>query len=111
MKLIEIITQLGLKPLDGVRDTDVTGAYASDLLSDVVGNAKPGNLLITIQVHRNVVAVASLVNLSAVIMANGRTPESDVLDAAREHGVTLLSTSDTAFTTAGRLYALGLRSA
>ena len=110
MKLTEIISQLGLKTLGDVRDKDVTGAYASDLLSDVVGNAKPGNLLVTIQMHRNVVAVASLVNLSAVIVTNGRMPEDDVRDAARENGVALLSTTDTAFTVAGRLYALGLRS-
>ena len=111
MKLTEIISQLGLKPLSDVHDTDVTGAYASDLLSDVVGNAKVGNLLITIQVHRNVVAVAGLVSLAAVIVTNGRTPENDVLTVARENGVVLLSTTDSAFTVAGRLYALGLRSA
>ena len=111
MNLSEIATKLELTPLAGIRDAEVMGAYVSDLLSDVVGNTKPGCVLVTVQVHRNVVAVASLVNLSAVIVTNGRKPEEDVLAAAREHGVTLLSTAATSFTVAGRLYELGVRSA
>lgn len=110
MKLSEIIAQLGLKPLVEIRDTEVTAAYASDLLSDVVGHAKPGTVLITVQMHRNVVAVSSLVNLSAVVLTHDRIPEDDVLATARENGVNMLATADSTFTVAGRLYALGIRS-
>lgn len=109
MNLSTIVSHLQLVPLVELHDQEVTSAYASDLLSDVVGNAQPGTLLITIQVHRNVVAVASLVGLSAVVIVHGRRPENDVLAAARENHVNLLSAPCTAFTVAGKLYQLGLR--
>ena len=47
-------------------DTELTGAYTSDLLSDVIANAKDGGALITIQAHKNTVAVATLVNISVI---------------------------------------------
>ncbi|MCX7847806.1 MAG: DRTGG domain-containing protein [bacterium] len=109
MKLSTIVQELRLTPLVELHEQEVTDAYASDLLSDVVGHAHAGTLLITIQVHRNVVAVASLVGLSAVVIAQGRQPEEDVLAAARENQVNLLSAPSSAFTLAGRLYQLGLR--
>lgn len=109
MKLSTIVHELQLTPLVELQDQEVTGAYASDLLSDVVGHAQAGTLLITIQVHRNIVAVASLVGLSGVLIAHGRHPEEEVLAAARENHVNLLSSPLTAFTLAGRLYQLGLR--
>ena len=111
MKLSEIVAALDLIPLVDLQDGEVSGAYCADLLSDVVGNAQAGNVLVTVQVHRNVVAVASLVGLSAVIITHGRVPEEDVRDAARENSVNLLSTNATSFTIAGRLYEHGVRSA
>jgi len=111
MTVNEIVSALGLAVVSELQDSAVTGAYAADLLSDVVGNAQPGNVLITVQVHRNVVAVAGLVGLAAVIITHGRVPDSDVLTAARDNNVTVLTTAESSFTVAGRLYALGVRSA
>jgi predicted transcriptional regulator len=111
MNVSELVSALGLAVVSDLHDTAITGAYAADLLSDVVGNAQAGNVLITVQVHRNVVAVAGLVGLAAVIITHGRVPEPDVLAAARENTVTVLTTAESSFTVAGRLYALGLRSA
>jgi len=111
MTVAQLVKDLELTPLVDVLDAEVTGAYASDLLSDVVGNAQAGNVLITVQVHRNVVAVASLVNLAAVIITNDRKPDDEVLAAARDNNITLLATPETAYTVAGRMYAAGIRSA
>jgi predicted transcriptional regulator len=111
MKLSEVVAALDLTPLVDLQDGDVSGAYCADLLSDVVGNAQAGNVLVTVQVHRNVVAVSSLVGLGAVIITHGRVPEEAVREAARENGVNLLSSAETSFTIAGRLYELGVRSA
>ncbi len=109
MNLSTLVSELQLVPLVELQDQDVTSAYASDLLSDVVGNAQAGTLLITIQVHRNIVAVASLVGLSAVVIVHDRRPDDDVLAAARENNVNLLAAPCTAYTLAGRLYQLGVR--
>ena len=111
MNLSHIIDTLGLQQLVYDQDTEISGGYAADLLSDVVGNGSEGTLLLTVQVHKNIVAVANLVGLGGVIITHGRQPEEDLIKAARDNGVTILLTPESTFTTAGRLYALGLRSA
>jgi len=86
--------------LDRIAD----GAYVSDLLSDVMGKAHPGMLWITSQVHKNIVAVASLKELSAIIVVNERKVDADVLELAESEEVVILSSRKPAFETAGELY-------
>jgi hypothetical protein len=87
----------------------VGGGYASDLLSDVMANAQDGDVWITLQKHVNVVAVAQLKNLVAIVVVNGRTPDAETLARAAEHGVAVVVTPWSAFEAAGRLYELGVR--
>jgi len=109
MTVYELAEKLNLKSLNRADDINVTGAFASDLLSDVVGNTSEGNILLSVQVHKNIVAVASLVGLAAVIITSGRTPDQSVIDAAKENGLNLLSSEESSFMLAGKLYELGLR--
>ena len=88
---------------------DIDRGYASDLLSDVLANAPAGGVLITLQVHLNVIAVASHAGLRAVIFSCGRRPEDDVVRRATEEGLALYSSKDDTFELVGRLYNLGLR--
>jgi hypothetical protein len=110
MKLIEIIKSLDLKVRcgEGQLDREVTGGCASDLLSNVIAIAKTGNVWVTIQVHVNIVAVAVLKELSAIIIVQGREPAEDTLRKAIEERVTILVGDLPAFETAGKLYALGV---
>ncbi len=78
-------------------DAEITGGYTSDLLSDVMGNLKDGQVLITIQAHKNTIAVASLSGALAVIFCHGRSVTPDVLEAAADEGIALFSTSDNQF--------------
>lgn len=94
---------------DGPADADLTRGYASDLLSDVLANAPVGGVLITLQVHLNVIAVASHAGLRAVIFSCGRRPEPDVVERAAEEGLALFVSPVDTFELAGRLYELGLR--
>ncbi len=57
----------------------------------------------------NVVGVASLLDVQAVVLVGGAVPDQAVLKKAREVGVTLLATHDSAFNLCGRLYSLGIR--
>jgi hypothetical protein len=85
------------------------GGYASDLLSDVMAHAQDGDVWVTLQKHVNVVAVAELKNLAAIVVVNGREPDAETRARAAEHGVSVVVTPLSAFDAAGRLYALGLR--
>jgi predicted transcriptional regulator len=88
---------------------EVGQAHASDLLSDVLANAPGGGLLLTIQVHLNVIAVAVHAGLAAVVFTSGLAPEQQVLERAAAEGLPLFSTRESTFDVAGKLYALGLR--
>jgi len=82
----------------------VTGVYVSDLLSDVIANAQEGQIWITLQIHPNIVAVASLKELSGIILVNNRLPESETIQKAEEVGIPLMMSKLTTFALAGRLY-------
>jgi len=89
---------------DGYSDVPVVGAYTSDLLSDVMAHAREGGALITIQAHKNTVAVATLVNVSCLIICNNRPLPEDMLEAAASEGIAVLVTSDNQFTVSGKLW-------
>jgi hypothetical protein len=94
-------------PVDG--ELEVTFGYASDLLSDVLANAQPGVLWVTIHTHRNVVSVASMKDIAAVLFSCGRKPEAAIIAEAVEHGVRLLSTPLSTYEAAGKLWEAGIR--
>ena len=109
MKLSEIIKHLNLKRKTGSSDTEVLGGYASDLLSDVMANCAEKYLWITLQIHPNIVAVASVKEVAGIILVNGREPEEETLKRAESENVTILSTTLPAFKIAGELYQLGIK--
>lgn len=114
MRLLEMVKELGIENLtpEIALDSaaDVTGGYTSDLLSDVLAHAPRGGVLVTVQVHLNVIAVAAIhVELAAVVFASDRRPEETVRQRAIEEGIPLFVSAQSAFDIVGRLYALGLR--
>ena len=107
MKITEIAAALGAEICQSVfEDTEVSGAYTSDLLSDVMAHAKDGGALITIQAHKNTVAVAGLVNVSVVIICNSRPLPDDMLEAAKDEGIAVIRTKENQFTVSGKLWDL-----
>ena len=111
MTVRDVIETLGLEILtenEGL-EREVTGGYASDLLSDVMAHSKAGNLWVTLQSHRNILAVATLKELAAVVLVNGRTPDAETLLKAREEKVLVLASWLPAFELVGRLYQMGVR--
>ena len=70
----------------------VTGCYTSDLLSDVMAHAPDGCVLVTIQNHRNTVAVATLVGARAVLICHDLPIPEEMAAAARAEAVALLRT-------------------
>lgn len=108
MQVKDIITTLELKVFGGSQglDREITGGYTSDLLSDVMGYAEHGKIWITLQTHKNVIAIASLKELAAVILIKGNNPDTDMLAQAKEEGIPVLGTNEEAFEITGKLFNL-----
>jgi len=106
MQVKDIITILNLKVFGGSQGLNrpITGGYTSDLLSDVMGHAENGRVWITLQTHKNVIAIASLKELAAVILIKGLEHDGDMLAQAEEEGIPVLGTDDQAFETTGKLF-------
>jgi len=111
MKVQEIVNELGLAVRCATHNLNrqVSGGYASDLLSDVMANSKKDNIWITLQIHQNIVGVASLKELAGIIIVNGREPEEEVLRKAEEENIPMMLTKLPAFEIVGRLYKLDIR--
>lgn len=109
MRIRQLAESFKLETLQGVyEDRDIAGAYTSDLLSDVMGNARADFVLITIQAHKNTVAVASLLGLAAILVCNGRPVPEDMIGAAASEGIAILRGEASQFEFSGRLWvALG----
>jgi hypothetical protein len=110
MTLEEIVNELALSVQTAPQklQVEVTGGYASDLLSRVMAMAKKGNLWITLQSHPNIVAVASLLDLAGVIVTEGRELDFGTAEKAEEKEVTILTTDHSTFTIVSKLAQLGV---
>jgi serine kinase of HPr protein (carbohydrate metabolism regulator) len=108
MQVKDIISVLELKIFGGDQglNREITGGYTSDLLSDVMGHADNGKIWITLQTHKNVIAIASLKDLAAVILIKGLEPDADMLAQAIEEGIPVLGSNNEAFEITGKLYNL-----
>ena len=109
MKLKELAEKLELKPVTQMFDKEITGVYISDMVSDVIANAKAGDLLVTVQIHNNVVAAANLVDLCAIVVTQGKLPTDDVIKMAEKAEIPIYSTTLTRWQIATRLYEAGIR--
>jgi predicted transcriptional regulator len=108
MTIKEVASNLNLKPLSNFDDRNVNGVFVSDMLSDVMAGAQSGNLWVTVQTHKNIIPAANLVDVSAVIITNGKQVPNDTIELANKHRIALLSTDLMTFDLVGKLYMLGL---
>ena len=109
--MADLVRAIGLevRSAHGNLDREISGAYASDLLSDVIANSSEGHLWITLQTHVNIVAVASMKGLSGIVLVNGREPAGETLEKAEAEGIPLMVSRLSTFEISGRLFGLGLR--
>lgn len=110
-ELSSIIAELDLEVLTPLKpgNTIVEHACVSDLLSNVMATCPGHCLWLTVQCHANVIGVASLLDVQAVILIGGTRPDPGILRKAQEVGVTLLASPESAFNLSGKLYNLGIR--
>lgn len=108
MKLSELVSELQaqIQCCNDSMDREVSWCYCSDLLSDVMANAAKDCIWITLQTHPNIVAVASLVGMSAILISRGAAPDAETLNKAAQENIPVLTTDLPTFEAAGRLYKL-----
>lgn len=108
MTVKNVVEKLGLTVFCGEEglDREVTGGYASDLLSDVMGFAHEGQLWITLQTHRNIMGIASLKELAAIILVKGFKPDEDTVASSNDEQIPILGSDLQAFELSGKLYEL-----
>lgn len=108
MTVQELVNALNLTVLSGKDglNREIEGCYVSDLLSDVMGNAEINNVWVTLQTHKNVMAIASLKELACVILVKGQSASEETLEQSNEEGIPFLSTTMQTFETVGKIYDL-----
>jgi len=111
MTLAELVERLDLKVYAGKEalQREVKGGYTGDLLSDVMAHSRKDDVWVTIQVHPNIVAVAVLKELAAIVVANGREPAAETVERAETEKVPVLGTRANVFGFVGRLHELGIK--
>lgn len=104
MTVKEFAENFGFQPISlPDPDREIGGCYIGDLLSWVMGRAQADNVWITIMSNVNTVAVASLSDVSAVLLAEGVTLEEQLSQTAQAKGVNVLSTGLSAYEAAVRI--------
>lgn len=90
-------------------DRPVDTCCGSDMMSDVLAFTKRNTLLCTGLTNMQVVRTAEMTELSALIFVRGKVPCEDIIEAAAENQLPILSTKYTLFETCGILYGAGVR--
>jgi hypothetical protein len=106
--VIDVLRCEELLVLDHARSIPVNDCFAADLMSEVLAFCGHGALLITGLTNVQSVHTANVADLHAIVFVNGKRPEPEVLQLARERGIPLLSTRLTMYEACGRLHARGL---
>ena len=89
-------------------DIEVTTAFGADLMSDVLSFAKAGCLLLTGLTNTQVVRIANVLDMAAIILVRGKKPPAETISMAKNLQIPILTTKYILFETAGRLYAKGI---
>ena len=110
MTVKEVLELIEAKDMTSETDknTEVSCGYTCDLLSWVMAHGTAGMAWVTVQTHMNVIAVASLMEMAAVIIPEGIEMEVPSLEKAKEEGITVLESPLTAYEICARLAAKGL---
>ena len=111
MNLQEIINHLNLTVLTEPRDfasIEPEGGYTSDLLSCVMAGAKSNSLWVTLQAHMNIVAIAALLEVAAIIITENAQPDAATISKANAQSIILLSTPKPTFEIDGKLWEIGI---
>lgn len=106
MKLSQIINKCALEKVVFCSDDEIECGYCGDLMSDVIANAGNNSIWITIQAHKNSIAVALIKDIKAIVFVNNVEINQELIEKAREEEINLLKSEKNSFQICGLLYRL-----
>ena len=114
MLLSDIKKLLNAEVLSGedektLAEKDIHTACGCDLMSDVLAFVKDQSLLLTGLINSQVIRTAEMMDIIAVCFVRGKVPTEDVVELAKEKGITILTTDYPLYLSCGKLYSEGLR--
>ena len=109
MKLHELVETMNFEVICGSLEVEIRRGYTGDLLSEVMGGAPGDSIWVTVQSHPNIVAVAVLAGIKAIVLTSGRKYDEETIEKARKEGITLLTSEKNSFIVSGELYEKGVR--
>lgn len=105
MTVKDIVSACNLKVVcESNLSRQVVGVYVGDLLSWVMSHAQNDEIWVTIMSNTNVLAVASLLDLSCVIISENVKPDDDFLSLAKEKGINILLSDKSTYEICTLLY-------
>ena len=110
MNVRELSEKFNLHVAAGQENLDrrIQGGYCGDLLSDVMANAPDGCIWLTVQTHQNIISVAVLHEMAAIILTGGQEPDQETIEKAEAEGIPVLMWPQTAYELAGQAHAAGI---
>lgn len=106
MRLKQIADKCSLQKVVFCSDDEIETGYCGDLMSDVIANADCNSIWITIQAHKNSIAVALIKDIKAIVFANNVEINQDLIEKAKEEKINLLRSEKNSFYISGMIYQL-----
>ena len=107
MNVTQAVEKLNLKILvEGDMERDITDCYIGDLLSWVMGRAGEDSIWLTVMGNINAVAVATLADVSCIVLVENAALDEDAKKKAEIHGVTILQSEENSYNLATKIYEL-----
>lgn len=104
MKLSKIVDICKLERIVFSDDDEINSGYCSDLMSDVMANAESNSIWITIQAHKNSIAVALIKDIKAILFTNNVSISREMIEKAEEEKINIFRTTKNSFTISGEIY-------
>lgn len=110
MRASDLSARFNLTVVAGKEGLDriVARGHCGDLLSEVMANAPVGCVWLTIQGHQNIIAVAILREMAAVILTGGNVPDDATRAKADQEKIPVMLSDQRTYELAGQLYAAGV---
>ncbi|MBQ1838886.1 MAG: hypothetical protein II127_04645 [Ruminococcus sp.] len=107
MTVKDLIERLNLTIMvEGELDREVTDCYIGDLLSWVMGRAPMDSAWLTVMGNINSIAVATLADVSCIILVENAALDDAARQKAEIHGVTILQTEENSYSLAVKISGL-----